>query len=39
MGLFLGVAQGSHLPPQLIHLTYRGPQGGAVGKKVCWQWR
>ena len=29
MGAFLGVAQGSDLPPKFIHLTYR-PQGGAT---------
>ena len=31
MGAFLGVAQGSDLPPKFIHLTYR-PQGGATRK-------
>jgi leucyl aminopeptidase len=29
MGAYLGVAQGSELPPKFIHLTYR-PAGGAV---------
>jgi leucyl aminopeptidase len=31
MGAFLGVAQGSDLPPKFIHLTYR-PNGGAQRK-------
>jgi len=31
MGAFLGVAQGSHQPPRMIHLVYR-PKGKAVRK-------
>lgn len=33
MGLFLGVSQGSDLPPKLLHMTYT-PPGGAAARKL-----
>ncbi|KAK4534177.1 hypothetical protein CDCA_CDCA01G0202 [Cyanidium caldarium] len=37
MGAYLGVAQGSDLPPKFIHLTYTSPENDAAGerKRVC----